>query len=220
LCYYRPKNHFSRQIFGGFAKESEHKKDICAEDSFAYAIYRKNSFPESELPEGWEIRKYNSDDYWELDQFYKHRSGGMLLKVLQLSKCEDDNPPDLEETYRRSGLFRKTDIFSIYRGGSFVALLVADQSNLGFNLSNLLNSIKIIVLRPNKFPKSVFEKVIGQVIRSYETRETPVLVYPYDYFESMNPRDKARKYVMWCADARHVSEFMDYSKKKFKIFYW
>jgi hypothetical protein len=54
-------------------------------------------------------------------------------------------------------------------------------ADLGLNLSDLTNCIKIFVLDGNRLPKDIFSSVISMVAETMLQDEIPVLLYPAVY---------------------------------------
>ncbi|MFC1856774.1 hypothetical protein ACFL9U_01965 [Thermodesulfobacteriota bacterium] len=219
MVYYRPQNRFSKRIFGGFAKGYKDSR-VCSEDLFSYLIFTQANDSGKDLPENWILERFSGKHLWEFHQFYKHHSGGLLLNILHFVLKEKTSPESIEDTYTQLGLIRKMDAFALFYNGLLTAVILANQTNLGFNMSDLLNSIKVIICHPTVIPEGIFSTAIHMVMRSYNSDKIPVLVYPSSFIENKKSFREIKKYVMWILDARNVSEFMAFTKKKYKIGYW
>lgn len=216
MCYFRPENRFPDRVFGDFARELKNPRG-CSMDLFSYLPYTTLSLG-TPLPEDWSLQEFSSPNLWELKRFYNHRSGGLLLDVLRLEhKISSDE--DLEQLYDKLGLKRRWKAYSLTHAGNLNALLIVNQSDLGLNLSELLNGIKILVTNPEDLPWEVLSIAIGQLVPLYNMDKVPVLIYPLEYVEAKGiPYEK--QYHLWIYDARFVGQFREYLKKKFKISYW
>ncbi len=212
ICYYRPSTRFMDLFFGDFARHFRNPR-ACSLDLFAYKDCSTASSQEN-LPDGWSLREYSNSDFRELDRFYRNRSGGLLPDILypQYSHSNDET---LEETYKRYGLVRKMKIYSLVHGEKLKAVLVVNQSDLGLNMSELLNGIKIIITDPEYLPWDILSSAIDGLTDVYELEKIPILVYPHSYLENKDiPYDK--QYVMFVMDMQYGKEFLDYLKGRLK----
>ncbi|MEJ2586949.1 MAG: PilZ domain-containing protein, partial [Deltaproteobacteria bacterium] len=143
LCYYSPEKKFPDKLFGGFARELREPRG-CSLDLFTY--YPSTTQCEAiHCPSGWALRECSTRDIWELSQFYSYRSGGLFLDVIGLSSA-GSGENKLGSVYKRHGLMRKWHAYSLDYEGRLCAVLILDQSDLGINLSELINSIKVFVI--------------------------------------------------------------------------
>jgi hypothetical protein len=155
---------------------------------------------------------------WELNRFYHHYSGGLLLDALDLGE-KDHTKESLEEVYRRLGFLRKWRAYSLKYKEVLNAVLVVNQSDLGFNLSELLNGIKIFVTNPEDLSWNILSLAISQLTGVYPMDRVPILFYPSEYVKDKNiPYEK--QYQVWVLDVRYGNEYMEYMQRKFRINYW
>jgi hypothetical protein len=218
MCYFRPENRFSKLMFGDFAEHLDQPK-ICSTDLFSYLLYTKTGSPPSSLPEGVQLRPMSSEDLWEVTQFYEQFSGGLSIDAMSLDRRSAEGE-SIEKVYERLGFNRNIEMFSIHNRGVLAAVLLVNQTDVGFNLSNLLNCIKVFVCNPEQTPGAILDTAIQMTLPKFGMELVPVLVYPPAYIEVNERFDEAKKYVMWVIDAQHVSEFMNFTRKKYKISYW
>jgi hypothetical protein len=213
MSYFRLENKFPDRIFGGFARDLNNPGG-CSIDSFYYLLHTSLSLG-TKLPNSWSLQQSSVHDLWELRRFYNHYSGGLFLDALDLEKKHPVKEP-LEEIYKRLGLLRKWRAYSLNKHGELNAVLIVDQSDLGFNLSELLNSIKILVTDTEGLPWNVLSIAISQLIGAYNIKQVPIMFYPIEYVENKNvPYEKV--YQAWVLDVRYGNEYMEYMQKKFKI---
>ena len=215
MSYFRPENKFPERVFGGFARISGDPR-ICSMDLFSYLPYTRLSLS-SMLPKGWELGESTEMDIWELNRFYTHRSGGLLLDAMAL-EWEDPRGRSLETDFAKAGFLRKQRAYSLRRDGRLAAVLVVDQSDLGFNLSELLNDIKIFVINGAALPWHILSIGVSRLTADFRMHRVPVLFYPFDYVEREEiPYEK--QYQAWVLNVRHGAEYMEYMRKKFRIKY-
>jgi hypothetical protein len=216
MCYFRPENLFPDRVFGGFTRELNNPR-ICSLDLFSYVTFPVAK-PQSQLPSGWSLHESTHSELWELDQFYKYYSGGLLLDALNLAhkKSVDES---LENVASRLGFTRKWKTYSLVNKGCLTAVLIVNQSDVGVNLSELLNGIKALVIDPENLPWEVLSIAIAELTVVYQLDNIPLLVYPSIYADIINiPSEK--KYQMWILNTLHdPSAFMEYLQRRFKMNY-
>jgi len=214
ICYFRPENKIPDRIFGGFARELNNPKGASL-DLFSYLTYLTDS-PISRLPEGWSLTESTAMDLWELERFYRHRSGGLLMDALNLGKRVREGE-SLEEVYAKLGFIRKCSAFSLKYNGELKAVLIRNQSDRGLNLSELLNSLKILVIDTEELPYLVLSVAVAQLMNAYNNvASVPILIYPSDYVETNNVLSE-KNYQMLIIDVRYVNEYLEYIEKHFRI---
>jgi hypothetical protein len=215
MCYFRPENKFPNLIFGGFAKSLKNIR-ACSVDLFTYLPYTSLSLG-TELPKGWSLRESSTQELWELELFYIHYSGGLLLKALGLDQ-RDSGDESLEEVYSRLGFLRKWRAYSLTYRGELNAVLIVNQSDPGINLSELLNAIKILVTNPEDLPWNVLSTAVAQLTAGYDMQKVPILFYPFDYVQAKElPYEK--QYKLWILNVRYGQEYLEYMQRRFKITY-
>ena len=215
MCYFRPENKFPDRVFGGFARELNNFR-ICSLDLFSYMTLSVR-IPQSQLPPGWSLHESTPSELWELEQFYKHYSGGLLLDALNLAR-KGLTDESLENIARRLGFIRKWKVYSLVKRGCLKAVLIVDQSDVGVNLSELLNGIKALVIDHNDLSWELFSLAITNLTGVYQLDSIPLLIYPSICSDIMNiPCEK--KYHAWITDMRYSNKFMEFVQKKFRMKY-
>ena len=217
MCYFRPESKFPDRVFGGFNRELNDPKR-CSMDSFSYFIYPTLSVG-VDLPGGWSLGPCSKANLWEVNRFYMRRSGGLLLDIIQ-PRHETKPNETVEQAYSRLGLMRKWKSYALNFHGELKAVLIVEQSDMGLNLSGLLNSIKILVVDGENLPWDILSAAIHHLTGVYQTEKIPILIYPYEYIETHNLSYEIKKYMLWIYDARFVPRFMEYLEEKFRIQYW
>ena len=215
MCYYRPENKFPDRVFGGFARNLN-DPHICSLDLFSYVSFPVE-MPQNQLPPGWSLHESTPSELWELEQFYKHYSGGLMLDVLNLRQRESTEE-SLENVARRLGFIRKWKVYSLSNRGCLKAVLIVNQSDVGVSLSELLNSIKIIVIYTECLPWKVLSLAIAYLTGSYQLDSIPLLIYPSVYSDIMNIHSE-KKYQLWITYIRHSNIFMEYMQRNFRMRY-
>jgi hypothetical protein len=216
MVYFQPNKKFPDRIFGDFTRALNNPRG-CSMDLFSYLLYPTLSLG-TRLPEGWSLKECSNFDLWELNRFYDHYSGGLLLDALRLGqKISGDE--SLEEIYGRLGFLRKWRAYSLTYKRELNAVLIANQSDLGLNMSEALNGIKILVANPEDLPWDILSIAIGQLVPLYNTDKVPILIYPMVYVEAKRiPYEK--QYQLWIYDGSIFNQFMEYVQKRFRAGYW
>ena len=215
ICYFRPENKFPDRVFGGFAREHKNPRG-CSLDLFAYLPYTRLSLG-TKLPEGWTLSQSSERDLWEFEHFYMSQSGGLLLDAMGMRQA-GVRQNSLQKTYAEMGLTRSWQIYSLKSNEKLCALLVVNHSDLGFNLSELLNGIKVLVANSKALPWSVLSTAISQLAGEFEMERIPVLFYPMSYVEE-NEIPFEKHYQMWVLNVQHGNEYLEYMQKRFRISY-
>ena len=215
MCYFRPQNKFPDRIFGSFARALNNPQG-CSMDLFKYVPYSSLSLS-TKLPKGWSLKQSSAQDLWEMNRFYSHYSNGLFLDALGLGQ-EDSRGESLEEVYSKLGFLRRLKVYSLSYRGRLNAVLIVDQSDMGFNLSELLNSIKILVINPEGLPWNILSNAIGQLTSAHHMERVPILFYPFHYAEASNvPYQK--QYQLWILNVRFGDDYLHYMQRKFKMSY-
>lgn len=215
MCYFRPENKFPRVVFGGFAKTLKNPK-ACSMDLFSYVSYPGLSVGTT-LPKGWTLRECTPFDHWELAQFYNYLSGGLMVDALFSGRVEPECTP-LEEMYKKSGFVRRWETYALSHQNEVYAVFIVNRSNLGLNLSELINGVKVIVTKSERLPWSTLSIGVAQLTGTFNRERVPILIYPFDYVQAQHiPYDK--KYQLWIMDVSYGSEYITYVQKKFKMAY-
>ena len=215
MTYFQPENKIPDRIFGGFTKALENTQGSSL-DIFSYLPYTRLSLG-TRLPEGWSLKECSTSDLWELNQFYAHYSGGLLLDALSFDQEVSDDQ-SLEGIYNRLGFLRKLKAYSLVYRSKLNAVLIVEKSDMGLNLSELLNGIKVLVIEPDNLPWNVLSIAISQLTSDYPMDRVPVLFYPLEYVKIKNiPHEK--QYCLWIMDVQYANEYMEYMQRKFRIKY-
>ena len=213
ICYFRPENKFPDRIFGGFARDCNNPQ-ICSLDLFTY-LTLPVTITEKDFPPEWQLRKSTPHDLWELEQFYKHHSGGLLLNILRTGES-DPGDEHLEKAFERLGFLRKYRIYSLMYQDQLKAVFIVDQSDFVINMSNLLNCIKVLTTDPSGLPQELLSVAVSKLGSVYNLDKITLLLYP-----SISNKSAAvsyeKRYQLWIGNMRHMDQFMDYVKENFRM---
>ncbi len=213
LVYFRPDNYFPNLFFGGFARDIGNPR-ACSLDTFAYMNYPTGRL-QSSFPQGWQLNAFDTHYLPELERFYRNESGGLLLDVLRLRQTDEGQEP-IEEIYRRYGFFRQWRLYALLREKTLKAFFIVNHSSPGLNLSELLNSITVIVTDPAGLPWEVLTTALADLTPGYRAENVTLLIYPAKYPSEQGVKVD-RQYDLWIIDTQYAAVYLDYMDKKMKL---
>lgn len=192
VCYYRPQNKFPHKIFGGFAQHVANPKG-CSVDPFAYVSTWKSEG--AALPKGFALAPAGQQDLSELQAYYDHVSGGLMLKALDLEPGASSQT-EIDREFRDHGFQRERRLFVLRQGSRLKAFLIAHVSDIGLNLSDLTNCIHAIVIDTAGVSRAGLAAAMEEVCRLTGQEAVPALVYPAACAQQLElPVDKI--YHLW-----------------------
>jgi hypothetical protein len=207
FCYFRPQNKFPLKVFGGSARYiKDHKR--CSVDTYAYLHCQKIFNNDLDLPEPWQLVKTLREDLIELETFYEHVSGGLMLNALGLEpNMLDQN--DVSEVYQQLGFRRDRHLYSLKKKDKLKAVAVVNMSDIGLNLSHLTDCIHFIVLDSGGVPKDIFYSSLSMLSTKYEQSEMPVLLYPLSYADS-EAIEYEKQYTLWALNLQFSDGYLEF----------
>ena len=207
ICYFRPENKFPSRVFGGVARYIKNSKG-CSLDEFAYLHYQNSASKTTRLPKPWALIPTDVDDLVKLDAFYENESGGIMIDALDLQPdmvgCED-----LSEEYRRLGFHREKKLFSLKKENHLKAVFMVCVSNLGLNLSDLINCLMVFVLDPGTPPRDILYQAVSELSVYFERTEVPLMIYPVTYADSASVPYE-RIYTLWVLNTQFGDTYYKY----------
>jgi hypothetical protein len=210
LCYYRPDNKFPSRVFGGAARSIKDPRG-CSLDGFAYVHCNHTSRSQSHLPEDWEITDAGCEDLQELEDFYTHSSGGLMLKALDLTPDKIDCN-DLSTEFSRLGLTRQRHLFALKKKGELKAVLLANISDVGLNLSDITNCVKAFVLDSETFPPEILHAAVSKVAEITSKDDFPLLLYPASFADEHGLAYE-KIYNLWICSLQYSDEYFKFIKR-------
>jgi hypothetical protein len=209
ICYFRPENKFPNRAFGGLARYINDPKG-CSLDTFAYLHYRRDAGDDWNFSGSWQLERSTAEDLQELEIFYEHESGGLMLNGMNLEPDTVDSG-ELSEEYERLGFTMKRYCYTLKKNGAIKAVLTINLSDLGLNLSDLTNCIHVLVLDQEQFPKEILNLALSILTKKYHQNDLPVLVYPTRYADAAGICYE-KKYTLWTLNlqdnSQHFLKFM------------
>lgn len=201
---------FSERIYEDFAMTVGSPK-VCSIDHFSSMTFKKGG-AENALPEPWSLEGCSQIDLWELNRFYEHSSGGLLMDLLSLAPDGRGNNA-LGPTPRQFSLVTDMKTYALRHEGELCAVIIATQAEPGFQVFELANCLKIIVAAPSRLPRVILFKAIAQVSNYYEHLDRiNVMVYPHDYLtENGIPSEK--QYKFWILNLSFMERYLEHLDK-------
>jgi hypothetical protein len=214
MCYFRPENKFPERVFGGFARNLNESQQ-CSLDLFSYLTVASKG-QSMTLPPGWLLRTMSPLDMWELDNFYRRTSNGLFMDVLRGPSEPDEE--SLSAVAGRHGLKRKWSQYALWCNDRLVCTMIVNQSDFGINMSELLNSITVMVMEQDLLHWDVLLSALSQITSVYDIDKVPLLIYPYTFVESRGIAVE-KHYQMWIIDMHYSNLFLEFVQKKFRMKY-
>ena len=210
ICYYRPDNKFPSRVFGGAAKSIKDPKG-CSLDGFAYFHFRPSKGSMSDLSPDWQVTETRSEDLVELADFYEHTSGGLMLDAIDLTpdKLDRDN---LSQSYSQAGLTRLRQLYSLRQNGSLKAIFMVNTSDVGLNLSDITNCVKVFVTDSENLNADILQAAIGSVARMTGKGDFPALLYPAAFADE-NEIAYEKIYNLWVCSLQYSDEYFRYLRR-------
>jgi hypothetical protein len=213
MCYYRGNNRFPSRVFGGCA-ESMNDKKACSIDSFAYTLVRLNELPDEEPETSAVLSESTMEDLEELEMFYEHYSGGLMIKALSLEPKSGKGT--IAQDFARIGFRRERRLFSLFKEDTLKAVLMVNVSDLGLNLSNLTNCIHTFIIDSEGLQEADLRAAYRQLSSFYDKKyQVPILIYPASTAKKMSVPFK-RAYNIWILSMQHTELYFSFINRLFR----
>ena len=210
MCYYRPENKFPSRVFGGAANSIDNRQG-CSIDTFAYYRHQRNPDAVKHLPKSWQIAPATRGDLLELENFYQHVSGGLMLDAADL-KPDHLSIDALSDEYERLGLQRKRKLFALRQEGQLKALVMVNLTDLGLNLSDLTNCIKVFVIDKTAFSASILGATLDTLTTRFQKANIPALLYPAEYADEQSIAYE-KHYNLWALSLQFTDQYFKYTNR-------
>jgi hypothetical protein len=215
LCYFRPENHFPNSVFGGFARYAKDRQ-CCSLDDFVYYHNDPSRGDAHGLEPDWTIAPSRPEDIQELNTWYEHSSGGLMMEALDLDP-QAYQVEGLAEEYRRHGFKKERLVISLRHGQRLKAVLVAHISDIGLNLSDLTNCIKVFVLDDEDLDPELLRRVLIKVFAAnHLPPDMPVLLAPAGFAERRGIRFE-KIYSLWILNTRYSDQYFGFIERIFRL---
>jgi hypothetical protein len=213
IIYLPPENRFPNNFFSNAYRAVNNTKHLSM-DTFAYL---NMDLPQSipDLPKGWTVRESSPKDILNLGAAYKQLSDGILVDALCLDSVKHTGE-SIEDSYKKYGLARICSSYTLFHDNNPQAYFVVDRSDRGVNLSDLINSIKVIVPQNSTVPWYVLHAAICECGRDYDIKTITVQVFPCEYMDRAGIPYKKR-HVIWVLDTHYLNANIDIIKDMARI---
>lgn len=212
MACFRPENKFPTRVYGGFY-EHHGNSHHCSLDLFAYMTYPPKR-PVTELPAEWYLKKWTDADPPEFEQFNRRHSNGLFPSIVR--RQTNAAGASLQDQYTAAGFTRDWKFFTLHHSDDVMAFIIDERSDIGLNLSNLLNGVKIFVADEAIDPEMLYASVSH--IRECTTDESfSLMVCPAEYAYKNKMASKMKDYALWILDMQYGGDFVDYLGRKFRI---
>jgi hypothetical protein len=195
------------RVFGGASQRMGDTK-ACSLDTFAYFHCQKTLNTDLDMPKHWQLVKTSREDLVELETFYEHVSGGLMLNALGLEPDMIDQR-DVSEGFQRLGFKRDRYLYSLKKKDNLKAVAVVNVSDTCLNLSDLTNCINFIVLDSEELSKDIFYSSLSMLSAKYEQSEMPVLLYPLSYADSESIEHE-KQYTLWALNLQYLDGYLGF----------
>ena len=106
------------------------------------------------------------------------------------------NSTALSDEYRSHGFTREKYHFSLIHDGCLVAFFIVTVSDIGLNLSDLTNCIKVMVLDQDALSPERLHEALTAIRARLNQPSMPVLLYPVSYAGRRSIR-YSKQYILW-----------------------
>ncbi len=208
IAYYRSGNKFPNLIFGGAAKSIKDRKR-CSVDTFAYYHHQNTKAGRrSDLPPHWRLMPTQPEDLKALENYYEHVAGGLMPGALDLT-ADKFSRDQLTDLYHQAGLKRERRFYSLKKNGRLKAVVTAVITDVGLNLSDLTNCLKVFVVDSHELPADIIRSMLSSLAEKFQQDQVTVLLYPVAYADEQGIAYK-KLYNLWVCRLKSSDEYFRY----------
>jgi len=210
ICYFRPENRFPARIFGGAEKSVNNPKG-CSVNNFVFYKFQGN--PEKIFDDlgSFTLEESNNEDLLNLESYYEDISGGLMLNALDILPGNSGSA-GVKKAYEKLQFKRDIKLYSLKANSELLAVLIADMTDTGLNMSELTNNIKIIIMQPESLSKETLDMSINEIAKIHYENSVHVLLFP-DSYADRNSMKYEKKYSMWIMNLEYSDLYFKYLKK-------
>jgi len=121
----------------------------------------------------------------------------------------------LEQEYERYGFLKKKNVLSLKKFGRLKAVVLVNKTDTGLNMSDLTNSIKVMVVDGRGLDRDVLMAAVRRIAATFPTGDVPLLVHPVSYAESAG-LDIEKKYNLWIMKMQYSDKYFAHIDTLFK----
>ena len=116
---------------------------------------------------------------------------------------------ELSEEYKRLGLQRDRQLFALRQAGQLKALVMMDLTDLGLNLSDLTNCIKVFVIDNKALSANILDATLDLLATKYQKADLPALLYPVAYADEQAIAYE-KCYSLWALSLQFTDQYFKY----------
>ncbi|HSW64366.1 MAG TPA: hypothetical protein VLH56_13820 [Dissulfurispiraceae bacterium] len=218
LAYYRQENRTPRRLFGGF-KEKLSNPAGCTIDPIAFSHISKNNMPADTMRRFLQVKDAEviparSSDIAELEEYYNHISGGLMLRALDLT-VDTFQANALSNAYANCGFSRTRHVFSLIIRGRLHAIMSLTSTDIGMNLSNVTDCIKVFAIEHDELDTLLLSAALAQITHLVNHDEITVMTFPVEFvIKKRLPMEKIYNIWVLClaegaqAFLKHIDEIL------------
>jgi hypothetical protein len=210
MSFFRSGNKFPSRVFGRVTQSINDPKGSSI-DTFAYYHYKPTGHAPTAIAAPWSLTEATSDDLKLLQALYEETNGGLALHATDLTP-EASDLNELAEEFRRMGFQRERHLLSLRNGGHLVAVVMANVTDAGLNLSDLTSAMTIWVLDPDQLQTHVFERTVAAVAELYGNRNLPILLYPAGCADTLGIHPE-KLYNLWILNTQYSDHYFRHLKR-------
>lgn len=210
LGYYQPENKLPSRIFGGVV-ESVNDLKGCSIDNFAF--FKFNGNPERVFDDlgSFSLNESSSKDLYDLQGYYEKVSGGLMLDAMDILPG-NNNSRSVIKAYEKLQFKRDIKLYSLKNNGVLLAVFIADVADTGINMSELTNSIKVLIIDPDSLSREILDISLNELVKKHYENSTHVLLFPVSYADE-NSMKYEKTYNMWIYNIEHSDAYFKYFSK-------
>ncbi|BBO79026.1 hypothetical protein DSCW_64430 [Desulfosarcina widdelii] len=154
-------------------------------------------------------------DLRDLECNYEEKSSGLMIQALDLGYDSHDIS-ETEAAFAQIGLLRSRHLYALKMSGDLKVVFVVNMADIGLNMSDLTNSIKMFIVRHGGLNYQIIRACLRTLIDQFQLNEIPVLTYPATSAEALAiPFEK--KYNLWILNMNHTDDYFRYLKRLLKF---
>ena len=115
------------------------------------------------------------------------------------------------------GFKRERHLRSLKNNGLLKAIFLADLSDIGLNLSDLTNNIKIFIVDSDELSKERLMDALSKFMNEFEQDVLPVLVYPASFAENRALAIE-KQYYLWVINMQNTDDYFRYLSRLLRFF--
>jgi hypothetical protein len=116
---------------------------------------------------------------------------------------------DLSKEYRKEGLIRQRQLFSLKKNGRLKAVFLVNTSNVGLNLSDITNCVKVFVTDSEQLDADTLRAAISAVAEITGKDDFPALIYPVSFADEQKI-EYEKIYNLWVCSLQYSDEYFRY----------